>query len=308
MFAGYHYLVAELDIDGVPHETTIKIRVDQNGNAYYDQHVTKKRRSSYKPTVTTQGPSTADDPPDENIDPPDDEVKKYSLGGEEMSLADEMTAHVLRYMAEQEAPTPTDINPRAILIADILVHVFGPRIEALLDSLPPMQYAADGEPLHYMRVYEWDEKLHPRDGKGRFAKASTTEQLEATHAAVSKALRAPRTAESAKQLMEHLSQLSVAHLHELKKRHNIGASGRNKAELIEKLAKRLDTGRREADTQAKWDQRLKALQDRKSLQQPAAEATWIAFPIKLRAVLRTTYYRLCAIKWRSSIRSPITQT
>jgi len=59
----WHVLQADLNIDGLPHTTFLKIREDGNGHYYYDQHVTKrkdppyKRGASGKPDVTPAGGS-----------------------------------------------------------------------------------------------------------------------------------------------------------------------------------------------------------------------------------------------------------
>jgi phage gp29-like protein len=62
----WHYLSASLEVDGVPHESTIKVREDANGAFYYDQHVTERKEvdppykpgASGEPDVTPAGEST----------------------------------------------------------------------------------------------------------------------------------------------------------------------------------------------------------------------------------------------------------
>ena len=90
----------------------------------------------------------------------------------------------------------------------------------------------------------WDKEKHPRNKAGKFTKKGSAENTAAVHSAIDDELKSgEKSPASAKRLVDHLSQLSVKELHELKKKYGVSASG-VKAELIEKIAKRLDSGRR----------------------------------------------------------------
>lgn len=73
---------------------------------------------------------------------------------------------------------------------------------------------------------------------------NTPEQVQKIHAAIENALRGERTPKSAKALADQLSTLTVKQLTDLKKKYGISASGKVKKELVDKIAKRLDSGRR----------------------------------------------------------------
>lgn len=79
---GWHYLSADIEIDGLPHTTEIKVREDAVGNYYYDQHVLEKKAGSpYKLVASDQrsdvGP--AGEPAEPSIDEESTEDKeKYA--------------------------------------------------------------------------------------------------------------------------------------------------------------------------------------------------------------------------------------
>lgn len=73
---------------------------------------------------------------------------------------------------------------------------------------------------------------------------NTPEQVQKIHAAIENALRGQRTPSSAKALADQLGKLTVKQLNEIKKKYGISASGKVKKELVDKIAKRLDAGRR----------------------------------------------------------------
>lgn len=73
---------------------------------------------------------------------------------------------------------------------------------------------------------------------------NTPEQVQKIHAAIENALKGERTPKSAKALADQLSTLTVKQLTDLKKKYGISASGKVKKELVDKIAKRLDIGRR----------------------------------------------------------------
>ncbi len=90
----------------------------------------------------------------------------------------------------------------------------------------------------------WDSLKHPRGKGGRFIPKGSAEAVSAAHEQVKASLKGTKTATSAKELADHLSILTVKQLHELKKAHNLSASGKTVDELREKIAARLDVGRR----------------------------------------------------------------
>ena len=83
-----------------------------------------------------------------------------------------------------------------------------------------------------------------RDEKGRFATKGSAASVKAAKSALAKALTQPRTKKSAQALSDKLEMLTVKQLADLKKEYGIKASGRTKQQLIDKLADRLDRGRR----------------------------------------------------------------
>lgn len=119
------------------------------------------------------------------------------------------------------------------LIADILLALFGE------DALAWFDVAAKDEKGRY-----WDAASHPRGPDGRFMSAGGPAALASATAKVAAALKAPKSPDSHRQLTEHLGILSVQQLKQVKAEHGIKASGKNKAELVAKLADRLDRGRR----------------------------------------------------------------
>lgn len=80
--------------------------------------------------------------------------------------------------------------------------------------------------------------------RGRFTVKNTPDALQTILEQVSGELKQNRDRKSADRLVAILERLTVVQLHELKRQHGMKASGRNKAELVQKLASRLDRGRR----------------------------------------------------------------
>lgn len=73
---------------------------------------------------------------------------------------------------------------------------------------------------------------------------NTPEQIAAIHDQIRVALKGERDPKTATALADQLSNLTVRQLHELKRNYNMKASGRVKDELVAKIARRLDAGRR----------------------------------------------------------------
>lgn len=80
--------------------------------------------------------------------------------------------------------------------------------------------------------------------RGRFQVKSTVQAAQAISDMVAAELRNNRDSRSVSRLVTMLERLTVVQLHELKQSHKMKASGRTKAELVAKLANRLDRGRR----------------------------------------------------------------
>ena len=163
-----------------------------------------------------------------------------------------------------------DDQQRAELIAEILTGIYGDEASRLI---------ADGEDFAKMAslfeaftakslMVKAQPGKDPRDADGdgrifdgtpqeqpagvkptaqpRGRVRNTPEQVAAIHADIDNALKGERNPKSAKALADKLSNLTVTQLHELKKKFGISASGKVKKELVDKIAKRLDMGRRAA--------------------------------------------------------------
>jgi hypothetical protein len=134
-------------------------------------------------------------------------------------------------------------DEQAALIADILAHIYGDEAATILDA--PDQYSLPQQMDMWIRERygrQWDESQVKRDEKGRFA--TRAGKLANVATSIQTALQQPKTPQSAKSLADELSQLTVKELTDLKKQYQIAASGRVKADLVKKIAERLDSGRR----------------------------------------------------------------
>ena len=133
--------------------------------------------------------------------------------------------------------SPATVLHRAKLIADIIVGVFGDDTEDLL-------FGGDAD---FSKL--WDEskyRRHPKGARfgGRFAPKNSEEAVTAVHGAIQEALSGVRTEESASELVDLLSNLTLNQLRDIKLKYQISASGRLKIDLVAKIAERLDSGRR----------------------------------------------------------------
>ena len=100
--------------------------------------------------------------------------------------------------------------------------------------------------------------------RGRFTVKNTPDALQTILGQVSEELKQNRDRKSAERLVAILERLTVVQLHELKRQHGMKASGRTKADLVAKLAARLDSGRR-ADFSASPVVELTARQQEQAL-------------------------------------------
>jgi hypothetical protein len=136
----------------------------------------------------------------------------------------------------------TDIH-RAKLIADIVYGVFGEDAELLLTDKFDDEFAKLWDESKYNR--------HPKGARfgGRFAPKNSAEAIVAAHGAIDEALTGKRSEESASELVDLLSNLTITQLRDIKLKYKISASGRLKADLVAKIAARLDSGRRQDHSQ-----------------------------------------------------------
>lgn len=84
----------------------------------------------------------------------------------------------------------------------------------------------------------------PKATTGRFTVRNTQQAVETICGQISTELKQNRDGQSVGRLVAMLERLTVVQLHDLKRSHSMKASGRTKAELVSKLAARLDSGRR----------------------------------------------------------------
>lgn len=136
-----------------------------------------------------------------------------------------------------EVHTGDDEQERIHLIADILHGVYGDDVMSMFDDKGQYGRDPDGR---YAKWGPEEAAQHPRGPNGQFVKRGTGEAATATREKVRDALKGGGTA---KELAGHLDLLTVKQLSEIKKEYQISASGRNKAELVAKLAERLSKGR-----------------------------------------------------------------
>lgn len=171
-------------------------------------------------------------------------------------------------LVEVEAVESLDV--KATLIADILTAIYGDSAETFLDYKPsPISWKSVSD--YANGIFKAARKLRttsigrdPRDGDGdgiifdgtpqersaeppkkRGAKRKNTpEQIQAVHARIDDALKGNKSPESAVEIADMLGGLTVKELRDVKIKFGIAASGKVKSELVAKIAKRLDAGRR----------------------------------------------------------------
>lgn len=171
-------------------------------------------------------------------------VKKLQtmMGADKMQRTGDIVRYMDAWIRERYAIEKHD--EQAALIADILSHIYGDEAATILDA--PDQYSLPQQMDMWIRERygrQFDESQVKRDEKGRFA--TRAGKLANVATSIQNALQQPKTPQSARALADELSQLTVKELTDLKKQYQISASGRTKADLVQKLASRLDMGRRE---------------------------------------------------------------
>lgn len=169
-----------------------------------------------------------------NFDPSETDIRKSTTFTKALSPADisQFLKSGLPDDSDSDDSQNDDPEDRSLLMAEILFHVYGDDALAMLDG----EYA----------LKSWDESKYERDRDGKFKRkgAADTYTYQAASKKIKTALKGKRTATSATELADVLSGLTVAQLKDLKAEYGIAASGR-KAEFVQKIADRLDRGRRE---------------------------------------------------------------
>jgi hypothetical protein len=165
------------------------------------------------------------------------------------------------------------------LIAEILVGCYGTEAESILDDVDdfealsgafakafaghatfkdatsrrrrsprrprPEEIDGDGDGVIHDGTPE-ERPAPPRrpQWRGGNRPKNSPERIAQINADVERALNGDRSAKSAKELAESLRELTVKQLRDIKLKYNLKASGRTKQELVDKLALRMDSGRR----------------------------------------------------------------
>jgi hypothetical protein len=137
-----------------------------------------------------------------------------------------------------------DPGERAASIAELVSHVYGPQADAVLasmlgdDAAPPRTRYASGAGSS-----KWNPDHHPRGPGGRFIPKGSSEAAQTAKDKIREIVQGGRNANTANDLLSHLNLLTSKQLHELKKSYGVSASGRVKADLVQKLAERLGDGK-----------------------------------------------------------------
>lgn len=143
-------------------------------------------------------------------------------------------------LGEEEDPAQT-----ADAMADILGGLFG---EDALDIFGDEDEGAapdDGDEtpaqkhFWWLFVKEWAEIDHPRGKDGRFIRKGSAEAVALANDKIDHLIQNGGDRLSGRDLIEHLSILTVRQLHDLRKKYKLKCSARLKAKLVPKLAERL---------------------------------------------------------------------
>ena len=162
-------------------------------------------------------------------------------GGAEMGFDDPAGGEVpggdmggaLRMSLAIEDEDGEDAEEKANLIIDILASIFGEDAESVLEEL----LGGGVQRMSLGRV--WNSDDHPRGPNGRFIKKGTEEGYNAAAAAVTHVRKNRKDPEGRTNLMKNLKNLTVKQLNQLKKAYGVRASGRVRADLVQKLSERL---------------------------------------------------------------------
>lgn len=136
---------------------------------------------------------------------------------------------------DEEEEDDSEVMSRAEMIAEFLTELYGEDAEKMFDEL------FSGAITMAVR---WDPFQHPRDKAGRFIEKNSPEAVTAARSKIEDALVGGRGHATMRTLVDHLAILTSKQLADLKADYNIKAGAKDKQALVEKIADRLDRGRR----------------------------------------------------------------
>ena len=146
--------------------------------------------------------------------------------------------------SDQKKTADDDPRERAELIASLFQHIYGDDAASVLEELL-------GDDVVTMAAGTWKESDHPRGKGGRFIAKGGSEAYDSAKEKIDKALSSPRSEFSGRELMSHMNLLTVKQLRQLSKEYDIQLGGGLKSTLIDRLARRLDRGRRTESVEPK---------------------------------------------------------
>jgi len=132
----------------------------------------------------------------------------------------------LMWLTKGDDSSLGDAHVRADLMADIVGGLFGDESIRLFEGKGWVQKM-------------WNAIEHPRGKNGRFIPKGSGEAFDATKASIKSILNGKKDSTAHKQLLDHLSILTVKQLHDLKKEYGLKASASLKSDLVKKIGERL---------------------------------------------------------------------
>lgn len=176
--------------------------------------------------------------------PPGEDGQPPMMGGGEVgddgmgdmfgeSDAQMMSAVSAQDPSPEEKPEPDDdeddVLEKASKIAEILEGIFGDQAEEKFDEI----FGSNET-----KMSQWNSSLHPRGPDGRFIERNSPEAVAAAKKQVGQALAGRRTPDALRKVTENLSILTLKQLGEVKREHNLRASGARQ-QFIDKIAHQL---------------------------------------------------------------------